>query len=199
MTSESTPFNAGEPVPIATAGRELVTMVEGTTFCICMPSGDVDPGTPQGLFFRDSRVVSRWQLRLDGLAPQSLSVTNPESYHARFVLRRPPAQGHADSTLLVIRRRIVGEGMKEVITLSNVGRETTVVRVELQMAADFADLFAVKEGRAAVADAYTAAAPGTDLIFSRTDGSRGLYIHATREPQASPVGVTWEAVIAPRQ
>jgi len=59
MTTESTPFNAGEPVPVALAGRELVTMVEGTTFCICMPSGDIEPGTPQGLFFRDSRVISR--------------------------------------------------------------------------------------------------------------------------------------------
>ncbi|GIH08549.1 amylo-alpha-1,6-glucosidase [Rhizocola hellebori] len=197
--SQSTPFNTGEPVPVALAGRELVTMVEGTTFCICMPSGDIEPGTPQGLFFRDSRVVSRWQLRLDGLAPQSLSVANPDSYHGRFVLRRPPSPGQADSTLLVIRRRIVGAGMKEVITLSNVGREATMVRVELQVAADFADLFAVKEGRAAVADAYTTAMPGSELVFSRTDGSRGLSIHATREPQASPVGLTWEAVIPPRQ
>ena len=199
MTVDISPFNAGEPVPVALAGRELVTMVEGTTFCICQPSGDVEPGTPQGVFFRDTRVISRWQLRLDGLAPQSLSVSNPDSYHSRFVLRRAPAAGQADSTLLVVRRRIVGEGMKEVITLSNVGRETTVVRVELQVAADFADLFAVKEGRAAVADGYTAAVPGTDLIFSRTDGSRGLYVHATREPQASPAGLTWEAVIGARQ
>src|SRR5829696_6360990 len=185
MTTETNPFNTGEPVPVALAGRELVTMLEGSTFCICMASGDIEPGTPQGLFFRDSRVISRWQLRLDGLAPQALSAANPDSYHGRFVLRRPPTPGQADSTLLVIRRRIVGEGMKEIITLTNVGRETTVVRVELQVAADFADLFAVKEGRAAIADTYTAAVPGADLIFSRTDGSRGLCVQATGEPHAS--------------
>lgn len=198
MTTEATPFNTGESVPVALAGRDLVTMVEGTTFCQCAATGDIEPGTPQGLFFRDSRLVSRWQLRLDGLAPQPLSASNPDGYHARFVLRRPPAAGHADSTLLVVRRRTVGEGMKEVLTLTNVGRETTVVKVDLQIAADFADLFAVKEGRGAAVGAYSESAPGTDLIFSRSDGTRGLFVHATKEPQASPVGLSWEAVIPAR-
>jgi hypothetical protein len=145
--TDPTPFNAGEPVPVALAGREPVTMVEGTSFCICSPSGDIEPGSPQGLFFRDSRMVSRWQLRLDGITPQSLSIAN-DSYQARFVLRRPPSPGQADSTLLVVRHRIVGDGMKETLTLSNVGREATVVRIELLISADFADLFTVKEGRA---------------------------------------------------
>ncbi len=199
MTTGPAPFNAGEPVPLAPPGRDYVTMVEGTTFCICAASGDIEPGTPQGLFFRDSRIISRWQLRLDGLPAQGLSVANPDAYQARFVLRRAPAAGLADSTLLVVRRRVVGDGMKEIITLRNVGRETTVVKVELQIAADFADLFAVKEGRAGAGEGYSSSAPGTELIFSRSDGQRGIFIHATREPVSSPAGLLWEAIIGPRE
>jgi glycogen debranching enzyme len=195
--TDPTPFNAGEPVPVALAGREPVTMVEGTSFCICSPSGDIEPGSPQGLFFRDSRMVSRWQLRLDGITPQSLSIAN-DSYQARFVLRRPPSPGQADSTLLVVRHRIVGDGMKETLTLSNVGREATVVRIELLISADFADLFTVKEGRAGMPGPLTAAQHGGDLVFTRADGARGLMVHATKEPHATAGGLTWEAVIPAR-
>jgi glycogen debranching enzyme len=197
--SDPTPFNTGEPVPVALAGRELITMVEGTSFCICSPSGDIEPGSPQGLFFRDSRMVSRWQLRLDGIAPQSLSVANGESYQARFLLRRPPAPGEADSTLLVVRHRIVGEGMKESITFCNVGRDATVVRIELLVAADFADLFTVKEGRTGRPDPHNVAPHGGELVFTRTDGARGLMVHATKEPHATAGGLTWEAVIPARR
>ena len=64
-----------------------VTVVEGTTFCLSSPTGDVVPGTSHGLFFRDARVLSRWELRLDGEAPHPLSVSTPDAYAARFVLR----------------------------------------------------------------------------------------------------------------
>jgi len=195
--TNSTPFNAGEPVSL-TSGRDVVTMVEGTTFCICTATGDMETGRPQGLFFRDTRIVSGWQLRLDGQPAQPLSIVDGEGYTARFVLRRPPAPGHSDSTVLCVRRRYIGEGMKETITLSNVGREATVVRVELHVAADFADLFAVKEGRVRHSDADTNAT-GINLMFSRRDGTRGLFVQATRDPQASPGSLSWEALIPPRQ
>src|SRR3954453_19158377 len=111
----------GGLMPAAETGP--VTVVEGTTFCLSSPTGDVVPGTPQGLFFRDARVLSRWELRLDGEQPHPLSVTAPEAFAARFALRRPPRAGLADSTLLVVRERLVGDGMHEAITLTNLGRE----------------------------------------------------------------------------
>jgi len=192
-----TPFNAGEPVPL-TSGRDVVTMVEGTTFCICTATGDMETGRPQGLFFRDTRVVSGWQLHLDGEPAQPLSIVDGQGHTARFVLRRPPAAGQADATLLCERRRYIGDGMREIITLTNVGREATMVRVELFVASDFADLFAVKESRVRHGDAESRATT-VDLTFTRRDGSRGLYVSANREPQARPGVLTWEAVIPARR
>src|SRR5258708_1772419 len=118
----------GSPVPVVGVGGPLVpalggggpvTVVEGTTFCLSSATGDVVPGTPHGLFFRDARVLSRWELRLDGEPPHPLSVSAPEAFAARFVLRRRPLAGLADSTLLVVRDRLVGDGMHEAITLTN--------------------------------------------------------------------------------
>ncbi|WP_305082199.1 glycogen debranching N-terminal domain-containing protein, partial [Nocardia sp. GTS18] len=142
-----TPLNAGEPAGLGGHGGN-VTLVEGGTFCLSDRLGDVEPGKPQGLFFRDARVISRWELLVDGKKPEPLSVLSPEAFAARFVLRRPPQAGMADSTLLVVRDRLVAEGMHEVITLENMSREATAVVLEVHVDADFVDLFSVKEGRA---------------------------------------------------
>ncbi|WP_372470729.1 amylo-alpha-1,6-glucosidase [Saccharothrix luteola] len=188
------PFNAGEPAFTGDVGG-TTTLVEGSTFCLSTGAGDIEPGTPHGLFFRDARVVSRWQLRLDGRPPHPLSVSHPEAFAARFALRRPPAAGLADSTLLLVRERLVGDGMRETITVDNLGREATAVRLELHVDADFADLFAVKEGRAAHGGADATAAGSELVLRDRKDGSRGVLVTATAEPVVAPGALSWHVVV----
>ncbi len=85
-----TPLNSGEPSLLGGA----ITLVEGSTFCLSDRVGDVEPGTAQGLFYRDARVLSRWELRVDGQRPEPLSVLSPEAFTARFIARRGgPAGG----------------------------------------------------------------------------------------------------------
>jgi glycogen debranching enzyme len=194
--SAPAPLNADEP-PALTGRSGVVTLVEGTTFCISDATGDVETGRPQGLFFRDTRIVSRWQLRLDGQAPQPLSVVDQDAFTARFIARRAAIPGKHDSTMLVDRQRWIGRGMRERITLSNVDHEATAVRVELLVDTDFADLFAVKEGRSGDGSARSTLS-GMDLTFTRADGSRGLLVHAAGEPTVSPSGLLWQVVIPAR-
>ena len=40
-----------------TAGPGAVTIVEGTSFCVSGPNGDMEPSLPHGAFYRDTRVV----------------------------------------------------------------------------------------------------------------------------------------------
>ena len=40
----------------------IVTLVEGSSFCISSRSGEIDPEHPQGLFFRDTRFLSELRL-----------------------------------------------------------------------------------------------------------------------------------------
>lgn len=188
------PLNAAEPVTI-TADGGTVTLVDGSTFFLSSNSGDVDRGTPHGLFIRDARVLSRWELRLDGQVPQSLSVVPTDAYAARFVLRRAPQSGQADSTLLIVRERVVADGLRETIVLRNLNREPTVVNLTLAVVADFADLFAVKEGRFQGTGALMSVAGGDVLLRSSADESRGLRVSASGQPTVSPGVLAWRVVV----
>ena len=63
------------------------------------------------------------------------------------MLRDQPRAGLADSALMIFRNRYVGRGMREDIRSRNYGQEPAFCSLELSVAADFADLFEVKEGR----------------------------------------------------
>ena len=128
-----------------------MTLVEGSTFCISEPGGDIRPGHAQGLFVRDTRVLSRWELLVDGRAPEPLTVQQAEPYAAAFLGQMPPTAGLADSTLLVVRRRYVGDGMREDVTIQNTALLPATCTVTLAADADFADLFEVKDGRVSTA------------------------------------------------
>ncbi len=125
-----------------------MTLVDESTFAISDRAGDIVPGTAHGLFVRDTRVISRLELRIDGRRLESLAAVDHDPFSAVFVSRGWPAAGRADSTLMVFRSRYVGNGMREDLEIRNVGDEATTCLVEAFVNADFADLFAVKEGRA---------------------------------------------------
>ncbi|MEV6429548.1 glycogen debranching N-terminal domain-containing protein [Nocardia sp. NPDC051463] len=190
------PLNSGEPTGLGGCDSS-VTLVEGATFCLSNRLGDVEPGRPHGLFFRDARVISRWELLVDGKSAEPLSVLSPEAFAARFVLRRPPQAGLADSTLLVVRERLIADGMHEILTLENMGREPTAVTLELHVDADFVDLFAVKEGRAGHGRADVVVAEGELLLHDHIDRMRGLSVSATVEPTVLPGTLVWRIVVPP--
>ena len=139
-----------EGAPVTTAGfaTGLVTLLEGTTFCICEPSGDMRSGGAQGLFVRDTRLISRLELSINGEAPQPLSSQSREPFARTFLSRMPPMPGLFDSTLLVARQRVLNDGMQEEISLRNLSGEPLPVTLRVGVAGDFADIFEVKEGRA---------------------------------------------------
>ncbi|MTE16870.1 amylo-alpha-1,6-glucosidase [Nocardia aurantiaca] len=187
-------FNAGPPVLIE-GGAGVVTLVAAGTFCLSDQLGDIHPGTAHGLFYRDARILTRWELRVDGLPPEQLSVVLREPFRARFVARKPPPHGITDATVLVQRRRIVGEGMREIITVRNLGDEDTALMVTLAAEADFADLFAVKEGRVSGGGGESAAADHALRLSDRAQHGRGVVITATEDPEIQPGSLAWRVVV----
>ncbi|WP_280385551.1 glycogen debranching N-terminal domain-containing protein [Nocardia wallacei] len=191
-------FNAGPPVPVNGGGGGTVTLVEASTFCLSDHLGDIHAGTSQGLFYRDARVISRWELRLDGHLPEHLSVLTPEAFRARFVLRKLPRQGVADSTVLVLRRRMIGDGMREIIVVHNLGEEATAMTVTLTADSDFADLFAVKAGQVQNSGCELAAGDHELHLSDRQDPGRGLTIRADGNPATHAGTLSWQIVVPPR-
>ncbi len=189
--------------PPVTGDDGDLTLLEGSTFCISANSGDVHRERPHGLFVADTRMLSCWRLTIDGAPVQNLStIEEPtEPYRATFVGRTPPRQWLADSTMLVLRDRLVGDGMREDVTLRNLGAEAVAVTLCLTADADFADLFAVKEGRVrppqgVVVDIGSAA---MTLTLPGHDDSRSVHITAaTGDPIVTPGGFTFRVVVSPR-
>lgn len=125
------------------------TLVEGSALCISGQSGDIRAGGPQGLFFRDTRFVSGLELRINDQRPEPLAAERTSPFSATFVLRSQPPGGQADSSMMIVRHRYVGRGMREDLVLRNLGEEPAYCSLQLRCSADFANLFAVKEGRLA--------------------------------------------------
>ncbi|MDQ3145468.1 MAG: amylo-alpha-1,6-glucosidase [Actinomycetota bacterium] len=136
---------AGEAPSLVTGSA--VTLVEESTFCISSPSGDIEPGTAQGLMLADTRLLSTFDLRVDGWPLEALTALVGDPFTATFVSRTSPSQGLADSTLVVFRHRYVGRGLREDLVVRNHGEEPVTCVLEVRVDADFADLFEVKEGR----------------------------------------------------
>jgi glycogen debranching enzyme len=121
----------------------VLTILEGSTFCICDDRGDIAAET-SGFFAHDTRFLSRLVLRVGDSAPLLLSSGRVEHFKAAFYLRNGTANGLPRDAISVSRERFIGTGMQERITLRNESPEPLELAVALETEADFADIISVK-------------------------------------------------------
>jgi len=189
----------------ASAGGDAVTLVEGSSFAVGAPNGDLGGAGPHGVFFRDTRILSRWDLRVDGERAEPLGAMTPEPYRATFLGRLLRRSGRTTTNLLVRRERRVGDGLREDVVLDNPGREPVPCTVTVAVAADFADLFEVKAGTAGPAE-LSVRAEGERLFLDRhwQGSSRGVVVEAPGATQVVPGGpdgggvIRYAVVVPPR-
>jgi glycogen debranching enzyme len=123
-----------------------VVLVEGSSFCISDAGGDITQAGVHGLFVRDTRVLSNWNLTVNGEPIRPLAGVAVEPYHGRFVgTGALPHQGPGE--LVVDRLRWIGAGLREQITVRNYSAVPVDCTLGLGFAADFADVFEVKDRR----------------------------------------------------
>ncbi|MFC9351788.1 glycogen debranching N-terminal domain-containing protein [Arthrobacter sp. NPDC057013] len=128
-------------------GEGAVTLVAGSSFCISLRNGDIFPYHPHGVFYRDTRILSRWSLTVNGQPVEPLGAWTPSPYQGIYMGRAARADGRADSPLTVVRKRELGSGIVEDITIHNYSVLQASCELALAVDADFADLFEVKDGR----------------------------------------------------
>jgi glycogen debranching enzyme len=134
-----------------------LTILEGSTFCICDEHGDID-GLAHGFFADDTRFLSRLCLTVNGAKPLLLSSGKVEYFSAAFFLRNPIAGGLPQDTLSIVRHRFVGDGMQDTVVVQNQGMKPLTFELEVELGADFADILSVKEHDFALGDPRRAAA-----------------------------------------
>lgn len=134
--------------------RRPLTLKHGDTFGVFDRNGDIiaGPGSPDGLYHRDTRYLSHFFLTLDGARPMLLSstlrddnatltcdLTNPDLFDGQQQLILPHDLVH------LRRSRFLWQGKCfERISLRSFDEETRTVRLLLDFSADFADLFEVR-------------------------------------------------------
>jgi glycogen debranching enzyme len=128
-----------------------LTILEGSSFCICDERGDIIEQTG-GFFSQDTRFLSVFRLRINGETPLLLSSGKVEYYSAAFYLRNPLASGLAQDSISIVRERFVSETMQDRIGVENVANEPLSFEVTLELACDFSDIFAVKDHDFALGD-----------------------------------------------
>lgn len=165
-----------------------VTSLEGTTFCISSRSGDIEPGLIHGLFVRDTRFVSFWQLSIDGITPEPLSSIVTEPFATTFVARTRLSRTTSAAQLLIVRNRFVGDGMREDIELRNLTPTAYRGEVRLQVGTDFAHVFEVKDGRVRPRGFHSVEVAGRKMVFAFRDGgsTRRLDLILPKGVEAGP-------------
>src|SRR5919197_2180672 len=148
-----------------------LTILEGSTFCICDERGDIDWPTG-GLFADDTRFLSLLRLTVNGERPLVLSSDRVEYFSAAFYMRNPLAGGLEQDQLSIARTRFVGEGMQDHLTVQNQTLETVSFELALEFGSDFADIFAVKQHDFALGDPLRAE-PLPPLVPATYDGAHG--------------------------
>ncbi|MEV5309432.1 MULTISPECIES: glycogen debranching N-terminal domain-containing protein [unclassified Streptomyces] len=127
-------------------------LVHGGTFAAVGDGGDISgvrgggtgrPGLPDGLFVRDARHLSRWQLTVDGAVPETLSPVG-DGDTARCVLvprggrQEPPAY-------TLFREQAVGDSsFVERLRVTSNRPVPTTVRLAVTADADFTDQFELR-------------------------------------------------------
>jgi glycogen debranching enzyme len=164
-----------------------LTILEGSTFCICDDRGDIYEETG-GFFADDTRFLSMFRLTVNGQAPLLLSSGKVEYFSAAFYLRNPLAGGLDQDSVAIIRERFVSQAMQDRFVVLNVTTEPLSFELALEVANDFADIFAVKEHDFALGDPENAKPLPDPVQPSLDQPNRSLVIDdPTGEPARTQV------------
>jgi glycogen debranching enzyme len=134
-----------------------ITILHGRTFMVSDSRGNVEvnPAQPSGLFYRDMRHLSRWELRFNGRRLIALAGDVVEYDEAVVYLEEPTGTVYRNPTVSVVRRRRVGDGVRERIEVTNHDRKAVALQLTVLFDADFADVFEIKDKRTKTGQMYT--------------------------------------------
>ena len=180
---------------------DQVQILSGNTFVVSNGSGDIEASStdPTGLFSFDTRHLSRWVLTFDDQRLTALSTDDLQYFESRFFLVPGTGTVYVDAKQTVIRRRRVADGFKEELTVLNHADEPIDVKVRIEAASDFADLFEVKDALEKKGSYSNDIADGRlRLTYRRETFVRSTVISASEPCEIDPDGLTFQVHVEPQ-
>lgn len=131
--------------------REVQTIKHDRVFLLCNRFGDIPypNNAALGLYYMDTRFLSRYELLLDGIMPSFLHSDADRNYSMVVETTVPiatvdPGGVQVNRNISILRHRWLEGGLKERIRVQNFGSEPRRLRLDLFFDSDFLDLFEVR-------------------------------------------------------
>jgi glycogen debranching enzyme len=138
-----------EPQPTGSITDCVILRNDGVSL-VALPGGDIDAAAHEatGLYRCDTRHLSRFRLTLGGVAPILLDASQSgaifSAVYTNPAMADPAGRVVPARALVIRRRRVLGRGLVESLTISNYHRDAQAVEVRLEVDADFHDIFEVR-------------------------------------------------------
>jgi glycogen debranching enzyme len=179
--------------------ERTLSVLDGSTFVVGDRLGDLRPdgGREHGFFSDDTRFISRWVLCVGDTPLELLGLDQGIHFAARFFLT-PRVAPDAAAPCSVMRRRLVDHVWAEEVSVANHRHETSSVRVVLEVDADFADLFEVKDGAIGARD-ISCRHDDRTLTFAYRRGTyeRSVTVASTQPATVGRDGFSYALELAP--
>lgn len=188
------------PIVKATDLGSVQVLKQGNLYLLTDPFGDVHPDSRGlGLYEGDTRRLSCSILRVNGERPVLLQASAGGNYHGTIQLTNPrierniedkvrPEDAIASQKLGIGRHRLLtGRVLEERVTVVNYAEETHPVDIELELAADAADIFEVRGWQRPERGRHLPVALRPDRVTFRYAGLDGVRMDTHilfREPAA---------------
>jgi glycogen debranching enzyme len=171
-----------------------LSVLDGSTFVVGDRLGDIraGEGRDHGFFSEDTRFISHWALRVGDTPLELLSLHQSAHFDAQFFLT--PSVGPDDEApCSIVRHRLVDDVWMEEVTVTNHLHKTRPLRVILEVDADFADLFEVKDG-AIGAREVTCAHTGASLTLAYRHGAfrRSVTVASSSPGEVTRAGFAYD-------
>ena len=134
------------PFP-AQLGPPRVVLAEGSSLFITSPEGTIKPDEQLGFVVSDTRLLSRYEHRINGRRWMFVSAAPLTPYAARWFYLNPGhrrrGRGWSGTVAMTIDRALRG-GVHEDISITNYGQTPETCTLQIEAGCDFSDLFEVR-------------------------------------------------------
>ena len=196
------------PVTASTVGNSRHVLKNANSFAVLDEFGQIQASGPaaEGLFFEDTRYLSRLAMLINGARPLLLSSTVTDGNTMLSVdLANAEAAEHsglAAASIHVLNEVALGsDALFATINLRNYGREQAGLALTLELDADFVDLFEVRgthRARRGVIAPVQMEAAGPIFAYRGLDNvTRRSVVAVEPKPRLAAGGARWELNLAP--
>ncbi len=122
-----------------------IVINNGTTFLVSDEKGNMLDDPEFGLYYRDMRYLRKFNMTINGKELHLLTSRNVNYFSAAYYLSNPELKGIKANALSIVRKRSVGEGMRETVEIRNHTTDEINLELAFDIKVDFADLFEIRE------------------------------------------------------